>query len=47
VTAARRHAFPAFFIVARIAGVSDEEAFQAFQAGERERILARVSQHGP
>lgn len=39
------HAFPAFFIVARIAGVSDEEAFQAFQAGERERILARVSQH--
>jgi hypothetical protein len=39
------HAFPGYFIVARIAGVSDEEAFRAFQAGEREQILARVSPH--
>ncbi|HWA15284.1 MAG TPA: hypothetical protein VG817_02540, partial [Gemmatimonadales bacterium] len=38
------HAMPGYFIVARIAGVSDGEAFEAFQAGEREKILARVSQ---
>lgn len=36
------HALGPFILVARIAGLNDGEAFQAFQAGEREAVIARV-----
>jgi hypothetical protein len=36
------HATGAFLLVARLAGVDDGEAFQAFQAGDREKIIARA-----
>ncbi len=36
------HALGPFLLVARLAGVDDGEAFQAFQSGEREAIIARV-----
>lgn len=37
------HAFPGLFLVARITGMSDEDAFNAYQAGDREKILSRAS----
>lgn len=36
------HALGPFLIVARIAGVGDGEAFHAWQAGEREAVIARA-----
>jgi hypothetical protein len=37
------HALPPFMILARIAGMNDGEAFSAWQAGERERVIERAS----
>ncbi len=37
------HAMAPFLILARIAGMDDEAAFQAWQAGERESVIARAS----
>jgi hypothetical protein len=39
------HAFPGLFLIARITGMGDEDAFKAIQAGDRETILSRVSSH--
>lgn len=39
------HAFPGILLIARITGMSDEDAFTAFQAGDREKILSRLSSH--
>lgn len=39
------HAFPGLLVIARITGMSDEAAFQAVQAGDRDSILSRVSLH--
>jgi hypothetical protein len=36
------HAMAAFMILARIAGLDDRSAFEAFQAGERETVIARA-----
>jgi predicted dienelactone hydrolase len=36
------HALHPFLILARTAGLSDEDAFQAWQAGDREAVIARA-----
>jgi hypothetical protein len=36
------HALPPCVILARLAGIEDEAAFRAFQAGEREAIISRA-----
>ena len=36
------HAMGAYIILARIAGLDDQAAFQAWQAGERESVIARA-----
>jgi hypothetical protein len=36
------HAVGPFLLIARLAGIDDGDAFQAFQSGEREAIIARV-----
>jgi hypothetical protein len=40
------HALGPFLILARIAGLSDDDAFQAWQAGDREVIIARAAVSG-
>jgi hypothetical protein len=40
------HALGPFLILARIAGLSDGDAFQAWQAGDREAIIARAIASG-
>jgi hypothetical protein len=36
------HALPAFLLVGRLAGVPEQEIYQAWERGERESIIARV-----
>lgn len=40
------HALGPFLLVARIAGLSDGDAFQAWQAGDREAVIARAIASG-
>jgi hypothetical protein len=40
------HALGPFLILARMAGLSEGDAFQAWQAGDREAVIARVIAHG-
>jgi hypothetical protein len=40
------HALGPFLIVARLAGLSDEGAFEAWQAGDREAVIARAIASG-
>jgi hypothetical protein len=40
------HALGPFVIVARLAGLSDEGAFEAWQAGHREAVIARANASG-
>jgi len=40
------HALAPFLILARIVGVEDGEAFQAFQSGERETVIRRAQSPG-
>lgn len=40
------HALGPFLLVARIAGLSDGDAFQAWQAGDREAVIARALASG-
>lgn len=42
-----QHALPAFVILGRVRGMSDEEIFAAWTSGEKARILGRRSSSGP
>jgi hypothetical protein len=41
------HALGPFIILARMAGIDDGEAFRAWQAGEREAVIARLRRGAP